>query len=404
MRHPITASALITLACAPLWACDAALQLTPRDGQASTAPAPDTPAPVAPAQPAPLSLQERLDQEILALNAEQSQAYLSRMAPMLAMRALNAQELDLIAQDAGLSIKPIVTDWISSPEFAQAARTMIQLKLATSGQRDEVNFELPGNLAAHIVTHNKPLHTLLTADYCIDDDGAQIPCDTGAPYQAGVLVTRAYLAANASRYNLHRAATMLKSFACMGYPISQDLEPSLTREALIPMFQVTNEADDTTGGFGNGLACYSCHGQFGAHAQLFVKFDATGSWRQDASGIQAPDGELGRSFDNLFASHMDRPQEAALERSQMFGHSVDNLSQAAQVLTQNPGFLACSTRNLIEYAFSLDETQAKRIPHALLQEITEAAIAHDGPEPTLSAIAIATFSHPSVIKVITDAL
>ncbi len=37
-------------------------------------------------------------------------------------------------------------------------------------------------------------------------------------------------------------------------------------------------------GFGNGFACYNCHSQFGAHAQLFVKFDEQGPLRPPRGG------------------------------------------------------------------------------------------------------------------------
>lgn len=389
-------------------ACDASVHVTPASTTSQEpAPQPEQPEQPVPPQPptTPLNLdRDKHREELAALTPEHAYAYLSRMAPMLVQRALNPQELEQINQQGGAAIAPMIATWVDSPAFAEAARAMIQLKLSTSGKTDQINFELPGNLAAHIVRERLPVHTLLTADYCIDNDGSQIDCDTDAPYKAGVLVTRAYMAGNASRFNLHRAATMLKTFACLSYPMDQAIQPSLEREELIPMFQVINEAEDVTGGFGNGFACYSCHSQFGAHAQLFVKFDSEGKWRVGAVGAQDPNGELGRSLGNLFTSHMDNPLKARREESQMFGQQVDNLSQAAKVLTESPEFLSCSTRNLIEFAFSLDEAQAKTIPKTLLDDIATLAIEDDGQEPTLSSLAKETFTHPAVVKVITSSL
>lgn len=401
--------ALGLLLCALIMvACDASVSVTPAATMSQEpAPQPEQPEqPVLPQPPAtPLNLdRDKHRQELAALTPEHTYAYLSRMAPMLVQRALDPQELEQINQHGGAAIAPIIATWVDSPAFAEAARAMIQLKLSTSGKTDQINFELPGNLAAYIVRERLPVHTLLTADYCIDNDGAQIDCDTDAPYKAGVLVTRAYMAGNASRFNLHRAATMLKTFACLSYPMDQAIQPSLEREELIPMFQVINEAEDVTGGFGNGFACYSCHSQFGAHAQLFVKFDSEGKWRAGAVGAQDPNGELGRSLGNLYTSHMDNPQKARREESQMFGQQVDHLGQAAKVLTESPEFLSCSTRNLIEFAFNLDEAQAKTIPTALLDDIATLAIEDDGQEPTISSLAKETFSHPAVVKVITSSL
>lgn len=410
MRHLKPHIAALLLCSHTLIACEASVTVANMPGHQPQAPTPEQPQqpqqPITPELPTtPINLDRaKHREELAALSPEQAYAYLSRMAPMLAQRALNTQELDAINQDGGAAIAPMISAWVDAPAFAEAARAMIQLKLSTSGQTDKINFELPGNLAAYIVRERLPLHTLLTADYCIDDDGAQIDCDTDAPYKAGVLVTRAYMAANASRFNLHRAATMLKTFACMGYPMDQAIQPSLEREELIPMFQVVNEAEDVTGGFGNGFACYSCHSQFGAHAQLFVKFDSEGKWRAAAVGAQDPNGELGRSLGNLYASHMDNPLKARREESQMFGQQVDHLGQAAKILTESPQFLSCSTRNLIEFAFSLDESQAKTIPTTLLDDIATLAIEDDGQEPTLSSLAKETFSHPAVVKVITSSL
>lgn len=350
-----------------------------------------------------LTRQERLTEALEALTAEQTHRYLSRLAPMLVQRTLTMQENDRIQSDGGRAIRPLLTQWVKEPAFEQAARMMIQLKLSTSGQTDKVDFELPGHLAAYIVRNQLPLKTLLTADYCVNAEGEQTECDTGAPYNAGVLTTRAFMAGNASRFNLHRAATLLKAFACMGYPMAQNIEPSLQAEDLISMFQVTNEAEDTTGGFGNGFACYTCHSQFGAHAQLFVKYDKDGLWQMDATGEQDPEGELGRSYDGLFSSHMDNPQSARSEQSQMFGQPVDDLSKAAQVLANAPAFETCSVRNIMEYTFSLDETQTSTIAQQLLEEIVTQAKANQPDQaPTLQHLTIETFAHPSVAKVITD--
>src|SRR5262249_31946514 len=150
-----------------------------------------------------------------------------------------------------------------------------------------------------------------------------IACDTGAPYAAGVLATRAFLANNAGRFNLKRARTWMRTFACLDYPMPDALQPRLARDVLIPLFQQDHDEKDNVGSFGNGAACYTCHGQFGAHAQLFVKYDASGLWRANADGQQLPGGEQGRSANNLFTSHLSSPAAAASEASMVFGQPVE---------------------------------------------------------------------------------
>ena len=40
-------------------------------------------------------------------------------------------------------------DWVTQPAFAESVRMLMQVKLTASGNKDGVDFELPGNLAAH---------------------------------------------------------------------------------------------------------------------------------------------------------------------------------------------------------------------------------------------------------------
>lgn len=331
-----------------------------------------------------------------AFDAAQIQAYLRQLAPYFAARELSAEELGTIEAAKFEAVQPIVRGWTEEALFPRAARRLIAQKLSVSGTRDDIDFDLPGNLAEHVVRENLPLSTLLTADYCIDAAGAKTTCDTGAPFTAGVLGTRAFMASRASRFNLTRASTMLRTFACQHYPMQEALEPRIARERLIPLFQV-DQQDAGTETFGNGSACYSCHGQFGPHAQLFVRFAEDGRYREDATGIQDEEGELGRAKDGLFASHLLNPEEAKGDRSQMFGKPVQNLGEAAKVLAESPTFVSCQVENLFEYALRLPTTA---VPDpAVLAEILEGA----GANPTFGALVVATFSHPRVVSAVVSA-
>lgn len=331
------------------------------------------------------------------LDENQTRRYLSVLAPMWVSRELTRVELEQIDERRQDAIKPILEGWTREPKFADAARLFIESKLFVSGTRDGINFNLPGNLASHMVQNELPLTTLLTADYCIGDNGQQTECDTGAPYAAGVLGTRAYLASRASRFNLTRSSTWMHSFACRGYPMEDTLEPRIDKTRLIPMFQAQTPDEQTepnaAGGFGNGFACYGCHGQFAPHSQLFVRFDLSGLYRADATGIQDPAGELGRSTNGLFASHMKDPVQANDETSQMFGKQVSNLREAALVVAENDVFLECQSESLLNFGLQVDGSRSP--PKEVVKQITDAA--KDGGDATFGKLVVAIFNNPTIV-------
>lgn len=335
------------------------------------------------------------------LTTAQAETYVRRLAPILVRRTLQEAELAEVERDGGAAIRPLLESWTAESGFAEAARQMISLELGTSGRTDAIDLDLPGNLAAHLVREDLPYADILRASYCVDASGAEIACDTNAPYAAGVLATRAFLTGNEGRFNLKRARTMMRTFACLDYPIAQTIQPSLDKEVLLPMFQATtrDEQEDprAIAGFGNGFGCYNCHSQFGAHAQLFVRFDRDGMYHADATGQQDPDGELGRSPNGLLTSHMVDPIRASSEESQLFGQRVANLADAARVFTEHPLFLECSTRMVIGFGFALAESVRDDIPDAVVQRIVEAAIARD-PEPTLAVLAVEAFADTAVVN------
>ncbi|MGA9526294.1 MAG: hypothetical protein WBV82_32850 [Myxococcaceae bacterium] len=344
--------------------------------------------------------------EPLEVSPAAVRVYLSQLAPMLVQRELTEAELSAVEWDGLAAVAPVLEAWTREPGFAEAARMLVSNKLSTGGVKDGIDFELPGNLAAYVAKNDLPLSTLLTAEYCVNAAGEKISCDTGAPFQAGVLTTRAYMKSRVSRFNLTRASTLMSVFACKEYPMSESFQPRLERTLLIPMFQANTVEEQTDpnagGGFGNGAACYSCHGQFGAHAQLFVRFDSEGVYRPDATGIQDPAAEPGVSSKGLMTSHLQDPVSAASDASQILGESVENLAQAARVLVQSPEFWACQAENLLQYAFGI--TRANEFDPRVAQEIAEAARRDGTTEPSMGAFAVETFTHPRVIKAVIEGL
>lgn len=327
--------------------------------------------------------------------------YLGRLAPALASRSLTYEENLQIEASGEAAISALLSNWTAEPGFAEAMRNMVSTDLSVSGERDGVDFELPGNLVAQIVRDSLPWSTVLTADYCVSAEGDMTECDTGAPYEAGVLATRAFLISNKGRFNLGRAKKMLEVFACRGYPMEADIQTPLEKEVLIPMFRAVTPDEQTVeeaeGGFGNGAGCYTCHAQFGAHAQLFVKFDDVGTWRSDADGLQDPDGELGRSPDGLYASHFDDPEASQSEFTWMFGQQVGNLRHATEVLADSPLFDQCTAKNLLGHAFGIESGTSQEIDAHLAIALGE-AIDGISDEPTLQEIVVTVFTHEDVVR------
>jgi hypothetical protein len=220
-----------------------------------------------------------------------------------------------------------------------------------------------------------------------------------------VLTTRGFLAGNEGRFNLGRARAMLLTFMCRDYPLEADLQPYIDKPRLKLMFRASNAEEqqvaEVAGGFGNGLACFTCHGQFSNHAQPFVKFDKSGTYVADATGAQSMTGQLGESDRDLMASHFDKPEEAALEKAQWFGSEIDNLAGGAAVMSKHPKFRECAVQQLLDLGVGLDpgfDTKVKglAVRGDFLAEIAASVSAQD-PDPTIQELAIATYTDVRVM-------
>jgi len=345
------------------------------------------------------------DGDAAELSRDEVRFYLTKLAPTLVARSLSFDENRIIEEFGANALPAILEGWMAEPGFGEAVRFMIQDQLAASGVKDGVDFELPGNLAYEVATEFLPWSTVLTADYCVDAEGNHVACDTGAPYDAGVLATRAYLIPNKGRFNLSRAARMLETFACRVYPMEHEIQVPLEKEVLIPLFRAEipeeQTVEEAAGGFGNGSACYGCHSQFGAHAQLYVRFDENGLWQAAATGLQytGPMAELGRAADGLYTSHMHDPAAAASEASQMFGQPVANLREAAEVMTDSPLFQSCTVKNLIGRAFKLPSGVSVAIDGELVDELAMRATANVS-DPPLRTYVLEVFNDRRVIDAV----
>lgn len=337
--------------------------------------------------------------------AEQAAMYLQYIGPTLVGRTMNDGELERVAASAAGAVRPILEGWFTDPGFAEAVRGMMELKLSASGKSGEADFNLAGYLVRHVVQHQMPWSTIVTSPTCYDADDAAIPCDTGAPYTAGVLTTRGFLAGNEGRFNLSRAHTMLKTFMCRDYPHETELQPPVDKMQLKVMFRAANAQEqqvaEAAGGFGNGLACYACHGQFSLHAQPFVKFDKTGLYLPDADGLQNPDGQLGEGKDGTAASHWEEAELAKQESATWFGTPVANLAEAGRVLGEHEKFRECTLQHVLDLAIGLSPShdvgiKGLKVDPLFLRDIA-AAVEAANPDPSLQELAAELLSDARVI-------
>jgi hypothetical protein len=318
------------------------------------------------------------------------------IAPMLVGRTLTADERAQLQAGGAVALRTLLEGWVAEDGFVEMARDLFSVRLKASGSSATLDGTLPGNLAAYLVKNRRPHAELVTAASCRSASGDAIPCGSDAPFEAGVLTTRVFLANNAYRFNLKRARTVLQAFACAEYPLGEELQPRLPKAVLLEMFQNDRPPEDNI--FGNGNACYTCHSQFGAHAQAFVKFDGDGRYQANATGQQLTGGEAGVSSTNprLFASHLLDARDAASEATQYFGKQVANLAELGRALSDNPIFLQCAVRSVMAYVLALSQSEANAVPGEVVEEIVSEARKLE-PEPTLARLAVETFSHPSLV-------
>jgi len=333
----------------------------------------------------------------LAQSAENLKAlsYMGYLSTRIVGRPLNSSEISALKSSGSAAFGQIASAWSREPNFAENMQIYVETLLGTSGVSGIGDFGLPGYLAKEIAAKGKPYSELLTANYCVNGSGQTIPCDTQAPFNAGVLTTKAFLSTYGGAYNISRAAKMMDRFLCSDYPFSEAEEPRLTEQELIAQFSTRNG----TITFGNGNDCYTCHSQFGWHSQFFVKFDGNGVYKAAATGLQNPSTSVtdGFSTDNTYTSHLKDPNRAKSENSRILGKPAKNLAEAAVILTQSPKFLSCAAKNMSKHFLRLSGNTLNGIHPALYEQIATQAKALS-PEPGFGDLLQAIITNPHVFN------
>jgi len=182
--------------------------------------------------------------------------------------------------------------------------------------------------------------------------------------------------------------------------MEEELQPHVQKDWLIPMFQAQTPEEQTDprakNGFGQGAACYTCHGQFSIHAQLFVKFDGKGLWQTGATGMQSEGDELGRSMNGTMASHFADTVRAGKEGIEIFGKPVANLAEAAKIMARSPTFVECAANRYLDYVLGVQSGTIEYDNQVFVQ--MGERIRAVNPDPTFSDIAVALFTDPVVVR------
>jgi hypothetical protein len=303
------------------------------------------------------------------VSANQAVSYMSYLSSKLVNRPLSSEEVAQIRSQGTQAFPIILEAWSNDARFHQSVRQYVEVLFATNGSSNGINFDLPGNLGLDIARRKRPYSDLVTAQSCVDAQGNITACDSGAPFSAGVLTMRAFLRKAQGAYNISRAGKMMHKFLCTTYPLPDALEPKLRVTDLISEFATVSGPIT----FGNGNNCYSCHSQFGHHAQFFVKFDLDGNYRANATGLQSVGATAGYSANNLLTSHLVDPLRARDESSQILGQRASNLQEAARVIANSSLFLPCAIQHMMRHFLKLSDQNMASIKPDLFKKISDDA-------------------------------
>jgi hypothetical protein len=321
--------------------------------------------------------------------------YAAELAPLVAFRPITLTERTSVETGGAAALEPLLRKWIQEPQFLESVRLFVEKRYSLGGEANGINYDEPVDLAVYLHRNSRPWSEFITSEICVDGTGKQKACDHGAPFTAGALTSRAFLAQHAGAFNISRSAKLLGKFTCQEYPVSPALEPPVPKSELIELFASPNGAIT----FGNGTDCASCHSQFAKHAQLFVKFDASGRYRVSATGLQDPNPQAagGSSTNGTYVSHFHAAERAGREASEMFGRPVANLAEAARVIVAHPSYYECAARNILRHYLRLGDTTTRSIPSALASGIAANARARSA-APSFGELFVSSLAHPAVIE------
>ena len=282
--------------------------------------------------------------------SEAYEYYLRVLSEKLMQQPLSRNDREKIAVNPSLQgVQDVLQGWRNQSRFSKSVRRYFEVTLGTSGERDGIDYSLPGNLIEWVVRENRPIGDILTHNQCFDQDLSSISCDNLTPVPSGIITTRAFLVANRGRFHIARANKVLNVFACLQYPLPAKLEPRVKKESLLEPFQNKHDSEIVR----NGPNCHNCHGQFAHHTQLFIRFDRDGRYVKENSylGLQDPDRDFGTGFGTFYPSHFIEKKIAQSDETRFFGQPVRNIREAMNILISSQEFSKCMVETVLHHSF-----------------------------------------------------
>lgn len=218
-------------------------------------------------------------------------------------------------------------------------------------------------LGAYLVAERKPYVELLSAKYCIKQDGSvtQNPADcitvdpaTVQPQFAGIM-TDPFL--NYANYgNLHFRIMNFFSTRIMGQPYPDNDDAVNLDFNRLPQSVSCQDGScpNQPVNFRNqeGQVCYDCHRHLNQRAGVFWVFNSRGKQMPTQQSV-APNGQ----FVNEEALQIDG---APVYR--YYGVQINNIEDLSQEMIKNPKFYLATTRHMLNYADGAQVLLDKRLP------------------------------------------
>ena len=298
------------------------------------------------------------------ISLEQRRQALRRAKLILGKALPDAEELNSITDKA--TYESAIKELLASDGFLQSMREHHQKFFELKGEEDRINLNEPANLASLLIKDNQDYREILTAQYCVSDNGEKGRCSSFSrdedqqQFGAGVVTTKGFLKKWEGPYNFRRTKHMFENFACKQYPDSED--PGMTEQEISESVKSFACNDGSCA----DQRCYTCHRTMNPRAALFYDFDRKGDYNTTPDP-DAKDGEITLRDDMSVSVIGDLLNEGVVPRFQ--DKEVKTLREFAVAFSQSETFENCAIQRFTNYA--LGRAATSPIPTAFEQVRSE---------------------------------
>lgn len=146
----------------------------------------------------------------------------------------DTQDVRAIGQSKYYELVDKYLDDGQNPDLGGSIRAFYRTMFMMGQTIDGTNYDQVPNLATYLVLNDLPVSEMLTAEYCVGNDFAQLAdCTDGAPagQRAGVISNKAFLQkyGQEDTVNMRRVSVVHQLFACGIYPDQVENPPPLAR-------------------------------------------------------------------------------------------------------------------------------------------------------------------------------